>query len=174
MTALIGALSSVNDILCPERTELLTEFYARFKEEQTVLDKWFGMQARTLLPTALDAVKTLTTLPDYNIKNPNRVRSVLGAFAHGNAARFHTPEGYDFITERVLELDKINPKTAARIAGAFEDIDRLTLALQEAAETALGKIEAEKENISKDLYEIVSKILNRKTGEEAEKRAKAG
>ncbi len=158
MTACIGALSAVNDTICPERAEMLTEFYARFKNEPTVLDKWFAMQARTLLPTAIETVQLLIGLEDYNLKNPNRVRSVLGSFAHGNPAYFHSEAGYDFIADKISEQDKINPKTAARIAGAYEEKGRLAPELQAAANRALNKIRSAKE-ISKDLYEIVSKLL---------------
>jgi aminopeptidase N len=86
-----------------------------------VLDKWFALEARSARIDTLDRVKALLSHPRFNAKNPNRVRSLVGAFVLGNFVRFNAADGsgYAFAADQVLALDTTNPQLASTIAGAF-------------------------------------------------------
>ncbi len=100
-----------------------------FKSEPLVLDKWFALQAGApdrggnILP----AVRQLMQHPDFNIRNPNRARSLIFSYCNANPGAFHRPDaaGYVFWCERVIELDAINPQVAARLARALDRWDKL-------------------------------------------------
>lgn len=102
--------------------QALPKFHAMFKDEALVIDKWFGLQAGApdrggnILP----AVKQLMKHSDFSLRNPNRARSVISTYCQGNPAAFHRADaaGYVFWSERVMELDAINPQVAARLARA--------------------------------------------------------
>ena len=70
-------------------------------------------------PNAIAEVRALYAHVDFDLKNPNRARSVIGAFAAGNQVRFHdgSGEGYSFLADAVIALDQINGQTAARMVG---------------------------------------------------------
>ena len=97
--------------------DLLADFYQRWKGDQLVLDKWFTVQAVSKRQDTLEQVEQLTRHPDFSITNPNRVRSLVGAFCSANPVRFHRADGagYRFLTDRVLELDRLNPQVASRM-----------------------------------------------------------
>ncbi len=82
-----------------------------------MVDKWFTLQATSRLPQTLAEVQKLTRHPAFTLKNPNRVRALVGAFAQGNPARFHAADGagYRFLADQVLALDPRNPQVAARL-----------------------------------------------------------
>ena len=139
--------------------QALTEFYNRWVDEALVIDMWFSIQAGSQRADTLECVKGLLEHKAFNLKNPNRVRSVVSAFAQ-NTAAFHRADGagYVFLSDRVIELNGINPLMAARILGpltrwAKYDADRQTL-----MKAQLTRI-LETENLSRDVYEIVSKSL---------------
>ena len=117
MTDVMGALIALNNIDCDARREALFGFYHRWQHESLVLDKWFTLQAQSALPNTLQVVKSLTQHPAFDIKNPNRVRAVIGAFCSGNPLNFHdiTGEGYVFLADHVLEIEQYNPQLAARL-----------------------------------------------------------
>ena len=116
MTDTIAALGVLNDLDVKARSEALDAFYARFKDDALVVEKWLSLQAMSRLPNTLDTVRALLKHPAFSMKNPNKVRSLLGAFAGGNQQRFHAAsgEGYDFIAEQTIHLDKINPHEIGR------------------------------------------------------------
>lgn len=159
MTDKIGALTALSERGGKAYLELLEKFYEEYKDDALVIDKWFALQARMQNLKALDMVKSLLKHKDFTYKNPNRVRSLIGVFAHGNVVGFHQKASYDFVAEQILIIDKINPKTAARLATAFEQIHLLDDELAGHARNALEKILKKKSEISKDLFEIVSKTL---------------
>ncbi len=134
-------------------------FHDRFKADPLVLDKWMSLQAGSCLPGTADAVRRLMTHPAFDIKNPNRVRSLVGAFA-GNHLRFHAKDGggYGLVGETIATLDKINPQVAARMAGAFEAWRRYDAArqgLMKAQLQALTKLDG----LSANLFEVATKML---------------
>ncbi len=160
MTDVISALRLLVDAGGNAGEDALDGFYQRWAADQLVLDKWFAVQATSKRVDTLERVRRLMSHPDYSTTNPNRVRSLVGAFCIGNQVRFHDADGggYGFLRERVLELDPVNPQIASRLLQAMIrwrrfDADRQTLMRAE-LEHILG-VEA----LSKDVYEVASKGL---------------
>jgi aminopeptidase N len=140
----------------------LARFHALFKDEALVLDKWFALQAGS--PdrggNVLPAVRQLLTHPDFNLRNPNRARSVIFSYCSGNPGGFHRADaaGYVFWSERVMELDTINPQVAARLARALDRWKRLAEPYRSAAREALTRV-AGKTDLSNDVREVVQRAL---------------
>jgi aminopeptidase N len=140
----------------------LQRFHAMFRNEALVLDKWFALQAGA--PdrggNVLPAVKQLMKHPDFSLRNPNRARSVVSTFCQGNPAAFHRADaaGYVFWSERVMELDAINPQVAARLARALDRWSKLAEPYRSAAREAIARVAA-KTDLSKDTHEVVSRAL---------------
>jgi aminopeptidase N len=91
------------------------DFYQRYSDDPLIIDKWFSLQAMTPDPATLDRVRALTGHPAFSMANPNRVRSLIGAFAQGNPTQFNRPDGagYEFMADRILALDPNNPQVPA-------------------------------------------------------------
>jgi aminopeptidase N len=125
-----------------------------------VIDKWFALQATAQRPDALDTVTGLLGHEAFTLKNPNRVRALLGAFAIGNPTGFHRPDGagYALIADHVLALDPRNPQVASRLAQPFSRWRRYDPARQDHMRTQLERILAAPK-LSRDVYEIASKSL---------------
>ena len=160
MTDTLAAFSVLLNTDCPQRQQAIDEFEEHWKDNTQVMDKWFMMQASCSLPNTLERVKTLMKHDLFDIKNPNKVRSVIGAFAGMNPVNFHQADGsgYAFIRDCVLELDPLNPQIAARLVrnlinGKKYNAERAALMRQ-----ALEKIQKQK-GLSADVFEIVSKSL---------------
>ena len=140
----------------------LEKFYALFKDEALVIDKWFSLQASSsdqggdILPR----VRQLMKHPDFSLKNPNRARSVIFSFCSGNPGAFHRTDatGYLFWAEQVLALDAINPQVAARLARAMDRWKKLAQPYQNAALEAIKRVAA-KGDLSNDVREVVSRAL---------------
>ncbi len=140
----------------------LARFHALFKNEDLVLDKWFALQAGA--PDrggqVLPAVRQLMAHPDFNIRNPNRARSVIFSYCNANPGGFHRADaaGYVYWSERVVELDGINPQVAARLARALDRWKRLAEPYRSAACEALKRVAA-KADLSNDVREVVDRAL---------------
>jgi aminopeptidase N len=162
MTEILAALGVLNDIDCPERAAALDAFYRRWEADPLVIDKWFALQARSALPGAIEAVRTLTTHPAFTRANPNRVRALVGTFAQANPLHFHAAsgEGYRFLADEVLLLDKANPTTAARLVQPLGQWRRYDSARQQLMRAALDRILATP-GLSANTYEMVAKSLGR-------------
>jgi aminopeptidase N len=160
MTDVIAALGCLVNRDAPERGEALETFYRRWREDPLVIDKWFTLQATSRLPGTLDEVKRLTGHPAFNIRNPNRVRSLIGAFAQGNPARFHDRNGagYGFLADRVLEVNRLNPQVAARLVQPLTNWRRYEEGRRRLMQMELERIAAAPQ-LSRDVYEIVIKSL---------------
>ncbi len=159
MTDSLAALANLANAECPERHEALASFYEKWKADPLVMDKWLSIQALSRLPGTLDAVKALTKHPVFTIKNPNKVRALIGAFA-SNTVRFHDPSGsgYAFLADSVLLLDPLNPQIAARLVSAFTMWKRYDEKRKALMKAQLDRILAAPK-LSKDVHEIVSKSL---------------
>jgi aminopeptidase N len=146
---------------CQERRWALDEFYARWKHDPLVVDKWLGVQATSELPGTLAEVERLMGHEAFDIKNPNKVRSLVGAFCSANAVRFHDASGagYRFLADNVLRLDPLNPQVAARMAGIFSRWRRYDEARREMQRSELARIVAEP-TLSRDVFEVVTKSLS--------------
>jgi aminopeptidase N len=160
MTDVLAALSVLVDLDRPERPAALARFYAAWSQDDLVVDKWFGLQARSSLPQTPQRVRELTAHPAFTRKNPNRVRALVGAFAQGNQLRFHDPNGagYAFLAEEVLLLDPANATTAARLVQPLCALRRYDAARQALMRRQLERILATP-GLSKNTFEMVSKSL---------------
>jgi aminopeptidase N len=140
------------------KEEALTQFYNRWIEEALVIDQWFSVQASSHLPGALDKVKALLEHSAFSMKNPNRLRSVVVAFAFQNNVNFHSKdgEGYKFLADIVIALNSINPLVAARILSPLTRWRKYDTARQELMKAQLRRI-LETPELSKDVFEVVSK-----------------
>lgn len=160
MTDSIAALACLNDIDGPARADAFDAFYRQWKDDHLVLDKWFALQATSSLPDTLSQVQALLQHPAFSIRNPNKVRALIGAFCAGNQLRFHAGDGsgYGFLADQVLILDELNPQVAARLLGPLGQWRRFDTARQENIQGQLKRILA-KSGLSRDVYEIASKSL---------------
>uniref|UniRef100_C6DY63 Aminopeptidase N n=1 Tax=Geobacter sp. (strain M21) TaxID=443144 RepID=C6DY63_GEOSM len=160
MTDSLGALAALAGCDCPEREEALEAFYRKWRDDRGVIDKWFSLQATSRLPQTLDRVLELLEHPDFDIRNPNRVRSLVGAFSQANQVRFHDPEGrgYRFLGDQILRLNAINPQIAARMLTPFSRWRRLDAGRQELMKKELERILAEP-GLARDVYELAAKSL---------------
>ncbi|MCP5201138.1 MAG: aminopeptidase N [Gammaproteobacteria bacterium] len=161
MTDAMAALTALANCDCPERTQALDEFYARWRGEPLVVDKWLAVQASSRLPRTLDEVRRLLDHEAFDLRNPNKVRAVIGAFCHGNHAHFHAADGsgYAFAAEQVIALDARNAQVAARVARAFDRWRKFDAARQDHARAALERIK-DTEGLSKDTFEVVTRALD--------------
>jgi aminopeptidase N len=160
MTDRQAALVLLVDGEGPEREEALSAFYQRWKGDPLVLDKWFAVQALSKRSDTLAGVLELFGHPDFSLKNPNRLRSLVGSFCAGNQVRFHAADGagYAFLADIVLDLDAMNPQMAARMVSIFNPWRRFDPARRASIESQLERIAA-RESLSKDVFEIVSRAL---------------
>ena len=160
MTDVLAALETISHSSHADRISCLEHFYQTWKSDGLVLDKWFTIQAASHHIHALEHVQELVKHPDFTLSNPNRVRSVLGVFGRVNLLGFHRKDGlgYQFLAEQVIQLDKLNPQVAARIVAPFTHWQRYDESRREKMHSALNLILASSD-LSKDLYEIVSKSL---------------
>jgi aminopeptidase N len=160
MTDVLAALGVLTDIECPERESALDAFYRRWEGDPLVVDKWFALQARSSLPGTIERVRRLSAHPAYTRANPNRVRALVGTFSQANPLRFHDAggEGYAFLAEEVLALDKTNPTTAARLVQPLGQWRRHDAARQGLMRAALDRILATA-GLSPNTYEMVAKSL---------------
>jgi aminopeptidase N len=160
MTDRLAALATLSLHKAPERTEALEDFYTRYQTDPLVIDKWMSLQATIPEGGTLARVQSLTQHAAFAMSNPNRVRALIGAFAHGNATQFNRADGagYDFMAETVLSLDQKNPQVAARLATAFRSWRALEAGRREKAQAALARIGAAS-TLSADVRDIVSRAL---------------
>ena len=162
MTDRFNALSALVSSGHPLSTQALQRFHALFKDEALVLDKWFALQAGATDRDGniLPAVRQLLKHPDFSLRNPNRARSLVFSFCSANPGAFHRRDaaGYVFWSERVIELDGINPQVAARLARALDRWKNLAEPYRSAAREALVRVAA-KSDLSNDVREVVSRAL---------------
>jgi aminopeptidase N len=160
MTDVLAALAVLADLDRPERPAALAHFFAVWSHDPLVIDKWFGLQARSSLPDTPARVGALALHPAYERKNPNRVRALVGAFAQGNQVRFHDASGtgYVFLADEVIAIDSGNPTTAARLVQPLCAWRRHDPARQASMQRELERVLATP-NLSKNTYEMVSKSL---------------
>jgi aminopeptidase N len=160
MTDRVAALACLADSTQPERDEVFTDFYHRFKDYQLVVDKWFSLQAIANRGEIFLDFAKLRNHAEFNIKNPNRVRSLYSAFAINNPVKFHDPsgQGYAILRDAIIELNAINPQIAARQVTPFREWKRYTPQLQAKMKDALQAI-MDSGNLSSDVFEVVSKSL---------------
>lgn len=160
MTDTLSAMYFLCNTAGIERDEILTDFYQRWQHEALVVDKWLSLQAGSRLDDAVQRVRALTSHQAFNIKNPNKVRALIGAFS-GNIVRFHdiSGEGYALVADYVERLNSMNPQIAARLVSAFTLWRKYEPTRGRLMEAQLKHIAAVP-GLSKDVYEIVNKSLS--------------
>jgi aminopeptidase N len=137
----------------------LADFYARYKEDTLVMNKYFSILAASEREGTLDRVMALQNDGAYDKKVPNLVRSLIGVFAR-NYKHFHAKDGYGyaFVADKIIEIDVINAQMASGLAGAFKIYKKMNSVNKLLMQKELKRI-LEQKNLSKNCYEIVSKIL---------------
>ena len=162
MTNRFAALAAVTHAGLDAAETLLADFEQRFAHNPLVMDKWFAVQARVAQPATVERVRALMDHNAFSLKNPNKVRALIGAFGMFNPVAFHRPDGagYELVGDVIRKLDRLNPQVAARLAGVFNrwaDYDEARRAAMkqqlEAIKTTSG--------LSPDVDEIVSAALKR-------------
>ncbi|MDQ6618097.1 MAG: aminopeptidase N [Pseudomonadota bacterium] len=161
MTDAIGALAALNDGESREREALFARFEARWHDEPLVLDKWFALQAMAHHPATLARVRLLLDHPKFNVRNPNRVRSLLASFGLRNWSCFNARDGsgYALLADQVMRLDRLNPHLSSMLASAFNQWRRFAEPQRSLQHEALQSI-AQLREISPDLGEIVTRNLS--------------
>ena len=160
MTDVIAALSLIAHGDQPQRQTILEDFRARWATDPLVLDKWFSVQAVSKRQDTGEEVVHLLGHPAFSMSNPNRVRSLVGAFCSANPVNFHRADGsgYTFLAERVMELDRFNPQIAARLLRSMARWRRYDPPRQQLMKEQLARILAT-EQVSRDVFEVASKSL---------------
>ena len=160
MTDAMAALLCLANSAGAERERALSMFYEKWKDEALVVDKWFRVQATSYLPGTLDRVKALLAHPAFDMRNPNRARSLLHAFALENPVHFHAADGsgYRWVAEQVVALDRLNPQVASRLARAFDRWKKYDAGRQAHARRALESIR-DTAGLSGNVGEVVGRAL---------------
>jgi aminopeptidase N len=161
MTERLTALAVlVNSPFTAEKDKALAVFAENFKDNPLVMDQWFSVQAGSPLPGGLERVKALMQHPAFNIKNPNKVRALIGAFAGQNLINFHAADGsgYRFLADLVIQLNGFNPQIASRQLAPLTRWRKYDSARQALMKAELVRIRDSGE-LSSDVFEVVSKSL---------------
>ncbi len=161
MTERLTALAVlVNSGFEAERDKALASFAEDFKDNPLVMDQWFSVQAGNTQPGGLERIQHLMQHPAFTLKNPNKVRALIGAFANQNLVNFHRADGagYRFLADQVIVLNKLNPQIASRLLAPLTRWRKYDVGRQGLMKTELERILASGE-LSSDVYEVVSKSL---------------
>ena len=160
MTDTMAALVAINDLNNNFREEAMHDFAQRWRNDPLVMDKWFSLHARSRRTNTLSTVKELLNHACFSIKNPNKVRALIGVFVMGNPTAFHAVDGsgYQFLTEQVIRLNAINPQVAARMVKPLIDWKKYASDRQQLMRASLNEI-LNTPKLSRDVYEIVDRGL---------------
>jgi len=160
MTDQLGALAPLVNSEGSERTEALTAFYDHWRHEPLVVDKWLALQATSRRPGVLGIVQQLMAHEAFNLRNPNKVRALIGTFCQANPVHFHAADysGYTFLADQALALNAFNPQIAARLMAAFTRWRHYDPLRQQGMRQQLERILAAPA-LSPDVYEIAAKSL---------------
>lgn len=160
MTDRLAALRIITFYGTQEQSALvLDQFYQQWRHETLVVNQWFQLQASIPGGDGIARVQGLMSHPDFDLKNPNKIRALVGAFANNNPINFHRKDGqgYRLLTDVVIELNTLNPQIASRL------LNPLTKWRNYAGRKELMKSELERlaalPNLSKDVFEILTKSL---------------
>ncbi|MFM5008108.1 aminopeptidase N [Aeromonas sp. R9-2] len=160
MTDTLAALQVANGYLLPCRAALLVDFEGKWAKDGLVLDNWLRLIGSKPAADVLSEVKQAMNHPTFSIRNPNRLRALIGSFAMSNQVQFHAVDGsgYRFLTDLLIELNEVNPQVASRLITPliqFKRLDEARKALIRAELTRLANLEG----LARDLFEKVSKAL---------------
>lgn len=161
MTDSMAALASlVNSGYKTEAESALQDFYQQWQAEPLVINQWLAVQAGSAEYGSIDNINKLLAHEAFDIKNPNKVRSVIGVFAGQSLVNFHTEDGsgYQLLADHIILLNGLNPQIASRLVAPLSKWRRYVPALGQKMKDQLQRIMAQ-EDLSKDVYEVVSKSL---------------
>ncbi|MCC3860151.1 aminopeptidase N [Pseudemcibacter aquimaris] len=161
MTDEISAFTFLVNSNSPDRDKAITNFYDKWHHDQLVLDKWFSAQAMSSREDVLDQIEKLNEHKDFDLKTPNRVRSLISVFCGLNQVRFHdkSGRGYEFLGKNIKALDPLNPQIAAGLAKQLTRWKSFDENRQNMMKKTLNDILAQ-DGLSKNVHEIVSKSLD--------------
>jgi aminopeptidase N len=163
MTDQLGALAAVADQKSALRDQMFDQFYQQWKDNPLVVDKWFSAQASSTYDGVLEEIFRLEAHDAFNLQNPNRARSLIGAM-QGNPVAFHHPSGrgYEFLADKILKLDRFNPQIASRMASGF-----LNWKKQVPQQAMLMKAQLERIRTTAGLSDDVSELVESALGDDA-------
>ncbi|KAK2664111.1 hypothetical protein Ddye_002685 [Dipteronia dyeriana] len=159
MTDQFAALAAIAQKPGKARDDALDDFYSKWQHDFLVVNKWFALQAMSDIPSNVENVKKLLNHPAFDMRNPNKVYSLIGGFC-GSPVNFHAKDGsgYKFLGEIVVQLDKLNPQVASRMVSAFSRWRRYDETRQNLAKAQLEMIMSTN-GLSENVFEIASKSL---------------
>jgi aminopeptidase N len=165
LTDKVAAMSVLNQHDTPFRSEALQAWYEEHHALPLVLDRWFAFQSTAALPGTFETVKALVEHPEFDTKNPNRVRALLGAFASQNLQCFHEEGGapYVFYTDQLLAIDRSNSQLASRLVQPLTQFQYYDQSRQVLLLAQLARI-LKQPNLSKDVYELARKSVDASEG----------
>lgn len=160
MTDTLAALSAAVSAELPCRDNLMQHFADKWQHDGLVMDKWFMLQATSPAANVLENVQALMQHPSFSLANPNRTRSLIGAFASGNPAAFHAKDGsgYRFLTDVLVELNSRNPQVASRLIEPLIRLGRYDAERQQLMREQLLRLQ-KLDNLARDLFEKITKSL---------------
>ena len=160
MTDRLAALTYIVNSESEYKAKALQRFYQQWQHEPLVINQWFQVQAMCRLAGTLETVQGLMSHPAFDIRNPNKVRALIGAFCAQNGVNFHREDGagYRFLADQVLVLNRSNPQIASRLLVPLTKWRKYLPAAQQLMRAELQRVLAEPE-LSSDVYEVVSKSL---------------
>ena len=161
MTDQLAAFRVLVHHACDSRDQVIEDFYQQWQHDQLVMDKWFMIQATAPQADTLERVERLFEHDDFDLKNPNRVRSLLGAFCSGNPICFHVTsgEGYRLLGHYIEQLNDLNPQIASRLTTPLTRWKRYDEQRQTHMTAELARLK-QLPQLSRDVYELVEKSLN--------------
>ncbi|MGY4025856.1 aminopeptidase N [Aeromonas rivuli] len=160
MTDTLTALQIANQHLLPCRAALLADFEGKWAKDGLVLDNWLRLVGAKPAADVLGEIRQAMAHPMFSIRNPNRLRALIGSFAMGNQVQFHARDGagYRFLTDILIELNSINPQVASRLITPLIQFKRLDEERKRLIRTELLRLQA-LPDLARDLYEKVAKAL---------------
>jgi aminopeptidase N len=159
MTETLAALTALSNIESEAFDTALGDFELRWSSSPLVMDKWFGVQAMSVRDDLRDRLQRLLDRPDYDLRNPNRVRSLAASFCMNNPVAFHTADGwgYRFLGDLILKVDPLNAALSARLSTAFESWRSFNAPRREKARAELVRLS--EVNLSKNALDIIGRAL---------------
>ena len=160
MTDRVVALDILENSSAELSTLAFNDFYKKYSNQTLVMNKYFSLLSASHREGVLDRVIALQNDAVYDEKVPNLVRSLIGVFAR-NYKYFHAKDGhgYSFVADKIIEIDNINAQMASGLCGAFKIYDKMNSINKKLMKKELERI-ISTHSLSKNSYEIISKILN--------------
>jgi aminopeptidase N len=160
MSECMAALDALGQVEGGRFDGALAAFYDRWRNEPLVLDKWFSVQASAPRKDAVARVTALRKHPDFSLRNPNRARALVGAFATRNPRAFHGADGdgYRFVAQLAGQADALNPALAARLLTAFESWRRFDAGRRAHAEAAIQGLH-DRPSLSSNARDVIKRAL---------------